>query len=268
MNPQRLQAAITALEHDPQALRIRKVLYATAAHKWVNDTDYLEKIPFQKLILANLKQYPMVSDLKAALQHLLTGLNKPQIYQPIEARVLAHLVPLYSPKNPEETFVGSASVNSPSEPTPPTPPIELPATLWFDLRLDVTRYVPPLRVKMLVFSSLFDQISPAQPEDWHELRTFVLTDLLADLFVQFPTFPQAKDRILQVASLLEPAQDYLVAADHLLRGIRPIYDRYGSQLASNILSPANPSFIPASPPSDPLHGDATSFVLPQSIPSR
>ncbi len=230
MNAQQLQQAIQALEHDPEALRIRKVLYATAAHKWSNDSSYLEKLPFQKLILANLKQYPQAPLLQAALQQLLTGINKPTVYQPIEQRILDCLLPLYG------QAINVPPVVAP-KPEPAPPPAALPATLWFDLRLEVTRYTSPLRVKVLVFATLYHQPALTRPEDWQELRTFVLTDLLANLFVQYPTYPQVKERVMRVASGLEPAQDYLAAADRLLRALQPVYDRYGTQLTTATLSP-------------------------------
>ncbi|AFY62611.1 hypothetical protein [Synechococcus sp. PCC 6312] len=226
MNAKHLQQAIQALEQDPQTLRIRKFLFATATRKWPRQAPTkLAEIPMSQLVLANLKQYPQAPLLDQVIKRLLASLNKVEAYKPIARQILTVLLPLYG-----QTEVANTSplltMPAPATNPPPATPA-MPATLWFDLRHDVTRYITPLRVKILVFATLYHQPDLNYAADWQEIYSVVLTDLLADLFVQYPSYDLLKKRVIGVAQGLEPTQEYLAAADRLLRTIQPIYQRYG-----------------------------------------
>lgn len=92
----------------------------------------------------------------------------------------------------------------------------------------MTRYLTPLGVKVPLFTTLYHWPNLDSAADWQEIHGVVLTDLLADLPVQYPRYDRLQGRILGVARGLEPNQDYLAAADRLLRTLKPIYQRYGS----------------------------------------
>lgn len=279
MNAKHFQQAIQALEQDPQTLRIRKFLFATATRKWPRNEEKLIAISITQLVSANLNQYPDASLFTKAVQQLQASLNKAQAYQPIAQKILTLLLPLYdqaevTTTSPLPTISPLPLPSPPSQPEPQAAPLNpvMPATLWFDLRHDVTRYITPLQIKILVFATLYHQPDLNSAADWNEIYSFVLTDLLADLFVQYPNYDLLKKRVLGAAQGLE-SSDYLAAADRLLRMIQPIYTRYGSlSLAAPPPPPPpptpSPSINPAIPhletfvTSDESDEDATCVFFP------
>ncbi|MFH7242920.1 MAG: adenylate/guanylate cyclase domain-containing protein [Spirulina sp.] len=90
-----LGTAIYALTHHDQAIRIKKLLFATYQQSWENDPSVLNQFDLHTLLLSLRERYPTLGDLDQQLQRVVLGLNRQGVYMEVAALILRELQPWY-----------------------------------------------------------------------------------------------------------------------------------------------------------------------------
>jgi hypothetical protein len=93
----------------------------------------------------------------------------------------------------------------------------------FDLRLELMRFANSMRAKILLFSLLYYAFNPDR-DNWQELRTHGLDQLLRQLFYAYPSFEQAEKAIWQTARSLNESNAYDQSASYILKAVKALYD--------------------------------------------
>ncbi|PSO48800.1 MAG: hypothetical protein BRC33_08520 [Cyanobacteria bacterium SW_9_44_58] len=94
---------------------------------------------------------------------------------------------------------------------------------FFDLRYEATRYTTPLRIKILLFSMLYYQIS-FNEQDWSLVRTHSLDNLLKKVIETFPTLAELETRLYATAKNLKEQEGLTQTVGAILQSLRPFYD--------------------------------------------
>jgi len=97
----------------------------------------------------------------------------------------------------------------------------------FDLRLEIMKYVNPLRAKILIFSVLNDNTQSTN-ENFAVLRTQELDDLLRDLLTVYKTYPDLEVKLKASAKRLHESSEYIQATSAIVKAIKPIYEQLGN----------------------------------------
>ncbi len=92
-----------------------------------------------------------------------------------------------------------------------------------ELRVELMRYANPLRVKALMFSTLYYPFDLNAGGDWSKLQTETLGDLILRLMEQFTSHNSLDEQLKLMACQLMPSDEYGSAAGAIARALRPFY---------------------------------------------
>jgi hypothetical protein len=111
------------------------------------------------------------------------------------------------------------------EPIQPEPIQPEPAQLdFFDLRLDILKYANPLRVKLLIFSTLHAAID-LHDGSWVALKAYDLDELLQELFRECRSLESLEFRLNQMAKSLNQPGEYVQAVGAIINALKPLYSQ-------------------------------------------
>jgi len=92
-----------------------------------------------------------------------------------------------------------------------------------ELRVELMRYANPLRVKALIFSTLYFPFELSADADWSKLQGETLSNLLVRLIEQFASHSHLNEQLQLTAGQLMPSDEYGNAAGAIARALRPFY---------------------------------------------
>jgi hypothetical protein len=92
----------------------------------------------------------------------------------------------------------------------------------FDLKLEISNSVTPLRAKILVFSKLHYLFDP-RDRSWGELNSHDLSELLESLYQLFSTVEDLEEGLRDTANQMGGDQEYLQAAGMITNYMKPLY---------------------------------------------
>lgn len=206
-----LHGAIQTLTTHDQALRIKKLIFATYQQAWENDRSVLDQFELQALLLTLRERYPTLGDLEQQLQRVVLGLNRQEVYAEVAALILRELQPWYvrtlRPTSEElQNDTTALTVRSLEE------------------RCDaVARHLDQqadaLRLRKLLYCLVHNT--------W-ENDTRVLDQVDLALLVQqvFQTIPQGQDlryHLGRIVKRLNRRREYTRLANGLIQALHPLY---------------------------------------------
>lgn len=267
------------ISQQPDALRLRKLIYCLTQNTWENDATLLEQLDLSLLLQEVVQTAPQSQDLRYHLGRIVKRLNRRREYTRMANQLMRILQPIYS-TTPLESQISAPSSGDPQDSAPdhtvvtPMPPQTVsggrevttlqsaspplahqgisappPGTesrpsrdrrVLFDLRIDILQYANPLRAKILLHSCLHGPFSYTS-QDWVHLRHTTLEDLLHGIFEYCPSYADLESKLSIMAHCLGQAEETLPVADVITRAIRAYY-------------PQDPemALTPLEPPTDPV----------------
>ncbi|MFN3927731.1 MAG: hypothetical protein ACK4QL_10545 [Pseudanabaenaceae cyanobacterium] len=203
--------AISALEHDLQHQRIKKLLIYACRQTWENDPQKLQKVSVADLLQELRQLAPSFPKLKLLLEERVQGTSKPSEYQGIAALILEKLALSYDPITPPPETEEDSENNLTANPKPDL----------FDIRLELMRYCNPLRLKILLFTATGD-VQP-QSMDWTDLKSRDLDSLLRTLLSAARDLQNLEQRLQGALTHLQPSNLYHQISLQVLRLLKPLY---------------------------------------------
>lgn len=286
-----------SLAHDPQTIRIRKILFCACNGRWENDPLVLNRYPLEGLTQRLHTLTPSLDELKAVLYSIVKTLNRQAEYTLVANTVIEALTPLYNPvggttrilfaADPSAVVAPSLSVrvspptqqmdmhSAPEIPSAQEPAVELPKEPpdVFDLRLEVMKYTSPLRAKVLLFSTFYQSVETTD-EGWGVVRSHDLDELLRAILDHYLLYESLENALKETAKTLSDSKQYLQAAGAILRAVRSWYDYtatasgvHSSPLTNEVSRPPQP--LPSAPVqfvSPPTETEDTCSFLPPPVP--
>ena len=237
------------IDTDAQQMRLKKLLFYTYQDVWENDLRQLNRVNWANLLRELVSFMPTFSQLVAFIKEAVQKVSKPVEYMSIGNLLISKLEQLYpdSPRLPDN-FVAIASPVDPvvsrlinqnidqSVPVDRKIPFDPKiASDLFDLRLELMLFTNSMRVKILLFSTLYYPFDTDR-DNWHDLRTHELDGLLRQLFYAYPSFAQAESSIWKMARSLTERSAYEQSANYILQVIKSLYDQLE---AKSMLHPAD-----------------------------
>jgi hypothetical protein len=187
-----------ALEHDPEFLRIKKLLFCACQNTWENNPSQLARYGLMDLVQELHHLAPSIETLDATLRSIVKTLNRQEVYRPIADRISNAFQPLYTPLDLQTQFMAPAFIDEPGmvpqpeEPTgfanPQSTPIPPPAapvtqlhspTPAMSAETPTAQSTPP---PVLLQTSDPDQFPHPDPVVAPYFQRRSLSDLLTDLF--------------------------------------------------------------------------------------
>ncbi len=100
----------------------------------------------------------------------------------------------------------------------------------FALRLEIMRYTPPLRAKILLLSTIRSPFTFSH-QDWITLKEKTLDDLIQDIFRYCPNFSDLESKLTIISHCLDNAHENTQAAGAILQAMKPYYAPTGPSAA-------------------------------------
>jgi hypothetical protein len=219
-----LTTAVQTLTEHPEADRIQKLLYWVYTGRWENTTATLGHNVVSQILPELVKRTPAYEVLERRLYKAAAVLNKPEKYRQIATIILQTCADLYSSTAPQPSLVQEPEpllteimAASLAEDALPTTTIAQPDR--FELRRRVMQQVPPLKVKILLFSVLRHPFS-FEPLDWKDLKSQSLDGWLAELMQTFPSMDALENTLLNQAAELKQLDQGTQIADAIVQSLR------------------------------------------------
>ncbi len=234
--PMSLSTVVQTLAEHAEAERICKLLQWVYTGRWESPSLPLGQSVIAKVLPELVRRTPSYDIFERRLYQAAASLNKPERYKEVAVIILQTCTVLY----PSITSI--PSVNPSIEP-PVEPPVELqirqtlmgtmredptedllltttlPQRDRFDLRHRVMLQVPPLKVKILLFSVLRHPFS-FELLDWNELKTQSLDVWLAELIQAFPVIDVLESKLFTQAAELKRLDQGIQIADAIIQALR------------------------------------------------
>jgi hypothetical protein len=221
--PMTLSTAVQTLSEHSEADRICKLLQWVYTGRWEATSTHLESVIGQ--VLPELvKRTPSYEVLERRLYQAAASLNKPERYKKVAEIILQTCTVLYASPNPTSNaelqardFLTGLAAEDPTEDVAQT--TALTQRDRFDLRYQVMQQVPPLKVKILLFSLLRRPFS-FEALDWKELKTQSLDVWLAELIQTFPVIDVLETKLLTQTAQLKQLDQGTQIANAIIQAIR------------------------------------------------
>lgn len=208
-----LPQIIQELEQHENSLRLKKLLLYVCKRVWQNDLTVIEQANWQDYIQELINKNPTVERLKRNVYGMAKTTNKPKQYILIADTLISYIEKIYfidevTQANIINSQAGSSKLNKAYDP-------------W-QLKLVITASVNPLKAKIFIFYSLYEQFDFSE-RDWVNLRAQQLDDLLQNLFDLYPTFSELKKKLEDTANIMEDLGGNLQIAQTISQAFRPYY---------------------------------------------
>lgn len=229
----KLDQVIKDIQQHENSSRIKKLIFGACFNTWENDLNKLEAFKLKDLLQKLVELNPSIEHLKVSLNKVVQTLNKPGEYALIAGVIISQMEKLYE-NTYQPTQIASNPSNQPifqvESVTQPNlvgeqnateqqhkPPYDL-----FEMRLEIMRYTNPLRAKILVFSTLYQQLD-INEKDLAVIRSHELDDLLLNLFYFCQTIIEMDARLSSTARCLFEADENYQASSAIVQAMRPFY---------------------------------------------
>lgn len=218
-----LTTAVQTLAEHPEAERIQKLLCWVYTGRWESTAAPLGSSVVSQILPELVKRTPSYEVLERRLYKAASVLNKPEKYRQIAFIILQTCAALYPSAAFQASVLEQADplltmmAESSAEDALPTTTIAQPDR--FELRRRVIQQVPPLKVKILLFSVLRHPFS-FEALDWKELKTQSLDVWLTELMEAFPVADVLESTLLTKAAELKQLDQGTQIADAIVQAVR------------------------------------------------
>ena len=235
-NTSKLDEIITSLEKDVNLNRIKKVMICACRGKWENNQKCLNDFVIKDLVQELYWKTQTSNNLANILERILSKINKKSEYTLIVEKILELMGELYvenqlqPPKlQGSQTRISNSppsSGSSGSERTAPYSELNSLSTLpnLFEIRWRIMQYTNPLRVKILLFSTLEREFD-FNTQDWSQLKLHSLDDLLRQLIHNFSSLAGLENHLIKMANYLENPDENIKTVELVLEALQPIYTK-------------------------------------------
>ncbi len=222
VSPMSLTKVIQTLVEHSESDRICKLLYWVYTGRWEATSEQLGASVIGQILPALVKRTPSYEVLERRLYKAASVLNKPERYKQIATIILKACAGLYpcdaAPSSPQtDQFLNSINPEDSVEDALPMTTIAQPDR--FELRRRVMQQVPPLKVKILLFSVLRHPFS-FEDIDWKALKSQSLDNWLAELTETFPAIDVLEKKLFTQAAELTRLDQGAQIAEAVVQAFR------------------------------------------------
>lgn len=211
--------------------RIKKLIFGACYNTWENDLNKLERFPFHYLLQQLFQLNPSLEHLNSSLNKVVQTLNKPGEYTLIANIIISKLQKAYLENRATQVVTSETGAANPVQAKSEqksnqqedsfVQPLKAPYDP-FNLRLEIMRYTNPLRAKILVYSTLYQQLDISE-KDLTMIRSHEFDDLIEDLFYYCEKLTELEARLGSTARCLFEEEENYQAASAIVQALKPFY---------------------------------------------
>ncbi len=217
--------AVQYLEHHPESIRVKKLIFCICQKTWQNDLNVLNGFSMESLVKELLTQQETLEQLTLSLYRLVKTLNRPKVYAGVAKAIVEQLGPIYRelnletevievPTNPKETQVSDSSV------------------LLEQAVRNLSNHPETARIHKLIYAITKN----SWENDLNRIKNYGLNHLIMETLEIYPDYSSLKQAFIQLVNNINKKNLYLAIAKVILNQIDGLYDNLQQK---NILSSDN-----------------------------
>jgi hypothetical protein len=240
-----LNEVVQNIEESPNLIRIKKVMFCACKGKWENDRKKLQNISVETLVKELYWKTQDIEKLYKIFDKILSKINKKTEYSLVVDMILKQVSKLYLEANEakkENTDIpwlvnSAALVQETNQRIEKQPIYNKDLGNLFDVRFKLMQHSNPLKVKILIFSAIEREFNFSS-QDWSQLRSISLDQLLQDLVTTFPQLSALEAHLTKVSSYLDKSDEMLQVVTVILDSVKPLYknDNLISNLSQKVVT--------------------------------
>jgi hypothetical protein len=219
-----LAQAIQHLTTHPKRDRIHKLLYWVCKGQWENEPAKLNQAPIDMLLQELVQNASTLEILERRIHKAASVLNKSDTYTRVATAIVQSCTDYYAsisthvdPGNDSEDLFELLTGLALGDETTPVMAIAVPDR--FEIRRLLMQQMPPLKIKILLFSVLRHPFS-FETMDWVELKAKTLDEWVAELLQSFPSIESLEPQLLAQAAALTTLDQSAQVADIIVQTLR------------------------------------------------
>lgn len=198
--------------------RIHKLLYWAVKGHWENEVSVLKQTSLQNLLQTLVEGAQTLDGLEQQLIQAASKLSKPERYKKVAGIVVHGCHSFYAAPSSESSdpAVGELEQHWIPEDDDAAPMTAVSNGDRFEVRQFLMQQIPPLKVKVLIFSLLHRPFT-GQASDWAAVKAKSLDSWMAELIQTFPVRQELKAKLFNLAPQITELDQGLQAAEAILQ---------------------------------------------------
>ena len=205
--------AVQYLEHHPESIRIKKLIFCICQKSWENDLNILNGLCMESLVKELITQQETLESLTLSLYKLVKTLNRPKVYAGVAKAVVEQLGPIYREldqetevievsTNPHETHVSSATV------------------LLEQAVSNLANHPETARIQKLVYAITKN----SWENDLNRIQHYGLNNLITEMLNIYPDYNALKQAFIRLVNNINKKNLYIAISKVILNQIAGLYE--------------------------------------------
>lgn len=205
--------AVQYLEHHPESIRVKKLIFCICQKTWQNDLNILNGLSMESLVKEIITQQETLEQLTLSLYRLVKTLNRPKVYAGVAKAIVEQLGPIYRelnqetevievPTNPKETHFADSSV------------------LLEQAVRNLSNHPETARIHKLVYAITKN----SWENDLNRIKHYGLNNLILETLEIYPDYNTLKQAFIQLVNNINKKNLYLAIAKVILNQIGGLYN--------------------------------------------
>ncbi|MDJ0729021.1 MAG: hypothetical protein QNJ33_03425 [Crocosphaera sp.] len=205
--------AVQYLEHHPESIRIKKLIFCICQKSWENDLNILNELSMESLVKELIAQQETLEQLTFSLYRLVKTLNRPKVYAGVAKAIVEQVGPIYReinqatevvevPTNPQETHVSDSTV------------------LLEQAVRNLSNHPETARIHKLIYAITKN----SWENDLNRIQHYGLKNLITEILEIYPDYNTLKQAFIQLVNNINKKNLYIAISKVILHQIGGLYD--------------------------------------------
>lgn len=208
-----LYQAVQYLEHHPESMRIKKLMFCICQKSWENDPNILNGLSMESLVKELITQQETLERLTLSLYKLVKTLNRPKVYAGVAKAIVEQLGPIYRqlhqetdvvevPTSPHETHVSDGTV------------------LLEQAVSNLSNHPETARIHKLVYAITKN----SWENDLNRIQHYGLKNLITEMLDIYPDYNALKQAFVRLVNNINKKNLYIAISKVILNQVGGLYE--------------------------------------------
>ena len=205
--------AVQYLEHHPESIRIKKLIFCICQKSWENDLNILNGLSMESLVKELITQQETLEQLTLSLYRLVKTLNRPKVYAGVAKAIVEQVGPIYRELNQE-----TAALDVPTSPTETH--VSDSSVLLEQAVRNLSNHPETARIHKLVYAITKN----SWENDLGRIQHYGLKNLITEILEIYPSYNSLKQAFVQLVNNINKKNLYIAISKVILNQVGGLYN--------------------------------------------
>ncbi|MGK7955539.1 MAG: hypothetical protein AB4063_09810 [Crocosphaera sp.] len=205
--------AVQHLEHHPESVRVKKLIFCICQKSWENDLNILNGLSMENLVKELMAQQETLEQLTLSLYRLVKTLNRPKVYAGVAKAIVEQVGPIYRELNRE-----TAVLDVPTSPTETH--VSDSSVLLEQAVRNLSNHPETGRIHKLIYAITKNSWENNLPRIQH----YGLKTLITEILEIYPDYNSLKQAFVKLVNNINKKNLYIAISKVILNQVGGLYD--------------------------------------------